>query len=77
MSPRPFPLAFAGLALAVGTARAQTTSRMSVDIAGNQANGFNGYIAVSRDGSFVVFSSDAPNLVPGDTNGPPTSSGRT
>ncbi|MEG3929858.1 calcium-binding protein [Microcoleus sp. T3_B1] len=45
-----------------------TTTRVSVDSAGNQAN-FRSYNAsISADGRFVAFSSDASNLVPGDTN---------
>jgi Ca2+-binding RTX toxin-like protein len=45
-----------------------TTTRVSVDSAGNQAN-FRSYTAsISADGRFVAFSSDASNLVPGDTN---------
>jgi Ca2+-binding RTX toxin-like protein len=45
-----------------------TTTRVSVDSAGNQAN-FRSYNAsISADGRFVAFSSDASNIVPGDTN---------
>ena len=47
-----------------------TTTRVSVDSAGNQANS-GSYIftsSISADGRFVAFSSDATNLVPGDTN---------
>jgi archaellum component FlaF (FlaF/FlaG flagellin family) len=43
-------------------------TRVSVDSAGNQAIGFSGGSSISGDGRFVVFSSDANNLVPGDTN---------
>jgi Ca2+-binding RTX toxin-like protein len=44
-----------------------TTTRVSVDSAGNQAN-FRSYNAsISADGRFVAFSSDASNIVPGDT----------
>ena len=46
------------------------TSRVSVDSAGRQANGQSGYhFAVSPRGDMVAFTSDATNLVPGDTNG--------
>jgi Tol biopolymer transport system component len=46
-----------------------TTERVSVDSAGNQG-GFSSYdIALSADGRFVAFRSDATNLVSGDTNG--------
>jgi lysophospholipase L1-like esterase len=48
------------------------TTRVSVDSSGNQGNGsatYNGiYPTISGDGRFVVFNSDATNLVPGDTN---------
>ncbi len=45
-----------------------TTTRVSVDSAGNQAIGNSGRPSISADGRFVAFASDAPNLVPGDTN---------
>ena len=47
------------------------TTRISVDSSGNEANGTaNEYnVDISGDGRFVVFSSDASNLVAGDTNG--------
>ncbi|MEG5228755.1 calcium-binding protein, partial [Microcoleus sp. B3-D3] len=45
-----------------------TTTRLSVDSADNQANGGSGTPSISRDGRFVAFNSDATNLVPGDTN---------
>jgi Tol biopolymer transport system component len=52
-----------------------TTERVSVDSAGNQANGSSGAgtgngagIAVSADGCIVAFVSAASNLVAGDTN---------
>jgi Tol biopolymer transport system component len=48
---------------------AQSTTRVSVDSAGAQANGrTDGRPAISRDGRFVAFGSSAANLVPGDTN---------
>jgi Tol biopolymer transport system component len=49
-------------------ASAQTTERVSVDSAGTQGNGSSILAAISADGRFVAFSSDASNLVPGDTN---------
>jgi Tol biopolymer transport system component len=56
------------------TASAQTTTRVSVDSADNQANGPSlGGIectkSMSMDGRFVAFKSSASNLVPDDTNG--------
>ena len=47
-----------------------TTERVSVDSADAEANGGSyGRPAISADGRFVAFSSEASNLVPGDTNG--------
>jgi len=50
---------------------AQVTRRVSVGADGGQANGSSGSFgaAVSAHGRFVVFASDASNLVAGDTNG--------
>ncbi|MBD1814015.1 PD40 domain-containing protein [Microcoleus vaginatus DQ-U2] len=45
-----------------------TTTRVSVDSAGNQANKYSGRPSISANGRFVAFPSDATNLVPGDTN---------
>ena len=46
------------------------TTRVSVDSGGNEANGGNSdsYLAISGDGRYVAFSSEATNLVNGDTN---------
>ncbi|MBU6320344.1 MAG: PD40 domain-containing protein [Alphaproteobacteria bacterium] len=44
-------------------------TRISTDSSGAQANGSSFYAAMSSDGRFVAFSSNATNLVPGDTNG--------
>jgi Tol biopolymer transport system component len=46
-----------------------TTERVSVNDAGERANGFSDAGNISADGRFVVFVSSASNLVPGDTNG--------
>ncbi len=46
-----------------------TTTRVSVDSAGNEANGVSDGPAISGDGRYVSFSSLADNLVAGDTNG--------
>ena len=48
---------------------AGTTERVSVDSAGNEADGASGDAALSADGRFVVFTSLATNLVAGDGNG--------
>jgi len=45
-----------------------TTVRVSVSSAEAQANGQSLNDQISADGRFVVFTSDASNLVPGDTN---------
>src|SRR5204863_310450 len=46
----------------------RTTERVSVDSAGTEGNSWSGTPAISADGRFVAFVSDATNLVPGDTN---------
>ncbi|EGK87236.1 Hemolysin-type calcium-binding region [Microcoleus vaginatus FGP-2] len=45
-----------------------TTTRVSVDSAGNQGNSGSDSPSISADGRFVTFDSNASNLVPGDTN---------
>ena len=42
-----------------------TTTRVSVDSAGNQGNISSGTPSISADGRFVAFNSDASNIVPG------------
>jgi hypothetical protein len=49
--------------------RTGTTTRISVDTNGVQANGDSYGASISLDGRFVTFYSSASNLVPGDTNG--------
>jgi Ca2+-binding RTX toxin-like protein len=64
-------LAFAMLVIGVGPAPIAyaATERVSVDSAGGQADYRSfAHSAVSADGRFVAFESDARNLVPGDTN---------
>ena len=45
------------------------TTRISVGSGGTQADGGSFYPAISADGRFIAFMSDATNLVSGDTNG--------
>ena len=47
----------------------QTTTRVSVGPNGAQANGSSDQAAISANGRYVAFVSNATNLVPGDTNG--------
>jgi len=46
-----------------------TTTRVSVDSSGVQGNHRSASLSISADGRYVAFSSEATNLVPGDTNG--------
>lgn len=46
-----------------------TTARVSVDSSGNQANSRSRRPAMSANGNFIVYQSEASNLVSGDTNG--------
>jgi len=48
--------------------QAGTTRRVSVAGTGRQGNSHSGGTAISSDGRYIAFSSDATNLVPGDTN---------
>ena len=48
---------------------AGVTTLESVASDGTPADGGSGFPRISADGSVVAFSSDATNLVPGDTNG--------
>jgi Tol biopolymer transport system component len=48
--------------------QANTITRVSVDSSGAEANGGSFAPAISSDGRFVAFQSDATNLVEGDTN---------
>jgi len=45
-----------------------STSRVSVASTGTQANGPSGMSAISGDGRYVTYESEASNLVPDDTN---------
>jgi Tol biopolymer transport system component len=46
-----------------------TSTLVSVSTSGGVANGWSGASAMSADGRYVVFTSTATNLIPGDTNG--------
>lgn len=61
----------AGLDVFLRDVQTNTTTRISTDLAGGQANGASGFdgVSMSSDGRFVAFASEATNLVPGDTNG--------
>ncbi|MCL5292105.1 MAG: hypothetical protein M1548_06200, partial [Actinobacteria bacterium] len=48
--------------------QAGATKRVSVLSTGEQTNGYSSNPSISADGSYVAFSSDATNLVDGDTN---------
>ena len=48
---------------------ASTTTRVSVDSSGSEANGSSDYLSLSADGRYVAFSSGATNLICDDTNG--------
>jgi Tol biopolymer transport system component len=55
--------------LLTGIAAGQVTSRVSVDSAGMQGDGYSKAPSISADGRYVAFESVASDLVPGDTNG--------
>ena len=50
---------------------ANTTTRLSLGLNGAEANGHSYSPALSADGRYVAFVSDATNLAPNDTNGVP------
>src|SRR6187455_2491901 len=56
---------------AVPALQAGDTTRVSVNSAGVEGNGFSNAPSISTNGNgrYVAFSSDASNLVPGDGNG--------
>lgn len=59
-------LALVGVVLPSGCAY---VARVSVDSAGIEGTAESKFVAISADGRFVAFRSDAPDLVAGDTNG--------
>jgi hypothetical protein len=54
---------------AAASAPVGTTSRISVASDGTQADSNSSHPAVSADGRYITYQSDATNLVTGDTNG--------
>jgi Tol biopolymer transport system component len=66
-----FEFSSSAILLAGGAALAQTptTERVSVDSSGAQGNHFSSSNAISVDGRFVAFESQASNLVAGDVGG--------
>jgi Tol biopolymer transport system component len=74
MCPRRLPCIAFLLAASITSARAQETTRVSVDSAGVEGDLFcslSDSPAISADGRYVAFVSSADNLVAGDTNGYP------
>jgi Tol biopolymer transport system component len=63
------PILVLGSWVAAQPVGAALTERVSVSSTGEQANWHSYYPAISADGRFVAFSSDATNLVRDDTNG--------
>ena len=64
-----FPDVFLGYTSCAGDPLCAETFRVSVSIAGTQANGASFRPSVSADGRYVAFASNATNLVTGDRNG--------
>lgn len=58
-----------GLAGVGGAAEAATTQRVSVSSAGAEGDSHSYTSSISNNGRFIAFTSDASNLVAGDTNG--------
>ena len=63
-----WPMLPASAALAAHSGNWHVVARVSVATDGNEADGFSGGPAVSGNGRIVAFTSDADNLVPGDSN---------
>jgi Tol biopolymer transport system component len=62
-------LAWVGVAGGVRSVAAASTTRVSVDSTGLEANAASRAPSISKNGRYVAFSSRASNLVAGDTNG--------
>ncbi len=61
--------AFVTVVVPASASAQNTTTRVSVATAGTQATNISRLPAISADGRYVAFESEAANLVPGDTNG--------
>jgi len=57
------------LALITAQAAAQTSTRASLGLAGDEGNDISYSPSISADGRFVAFETGATNLIPGDSNG--------
>jgi Putative Ig domain/Fibronectin type III domain/WD40-like Beta Propeller Repeat len=62
-------LAVPAVAVPAFAAPTDATTRVSIATDGTQGNGYSCCSAISADGRYVAFRSDASNLVAGDTNG--------
>jgi Tol biopolymer transport system component len=67
MSTKPNPPFWSVCLLLPSLAAAQSTERVSVSTGGVQGNALSNYGSISADGRYVVFESQATNLVTGDT----------
>lgn len=65
---RPCVTALISVTLSIGIPLAHAVERISVATGGGQGNGQSQYPAISGDGRYVVFESDATNLVANDSN---------
>jgi Tol biopolymer transport system component len=65
------PILLAGALLLADSVLANpvVTERVSIDSEGNEANGASSDPSINTNGRYIVFSSDAVNLVAGDLNG--------
>lgn len=65
---RAFSIPIVAVASSIASTGAMAVERVSVATGGGQANSQSRYAAISGNGRYVVFTSDATNLVAGDTN---------
>ena len=64
----PCVTALISVTLSSGVPLAHAVERISIATGGGQGNGQSQYPAISGDGRYVVFESDASNLVANDSN---------